>query len=356
MLPRGLPQKAVLYYSAPRDATEDKIARACAQAGLDEVSDDTLEVRAFSGTGDQVRSLCHVVSNEVTSVEQETTRVLLVASDSEVGVRELIHMEALSSLVARVEGERIVELLRENRLTSWFQPIVELSNGTDVNGGYTVFAYECLARGVDPDGSLINPGEMFSVAREAGLLFYLDRAARLSAIEHATTHQVSSTIFINFNPTAIYSPENCLATTIEAIEKRGIPRERIVFEVVESDSVGEVSHLRSILDYYRSRGFRVALDDMGAGFNSLLSLNDLRPDFVKMDIELIRGVDADPFKARIASNMLDLANKLEIPSVVEGVENEGEYQWVREHGAHYAQGFFFARPAPVPPVPQVSGN
>lgn len=120
--------------------------------------------------------------------------------------------------------------------------------------------------------------------------------------------------------------------------------------------MAEVSHLRRILDYYRTRGFRVALDDMGAGYNSLLSLNELRPDFVKVDIELIRGVDADPFKARIAANMLELANRLEIPSIVEGIENAGEYRWVRDHGASYAQGFFFARPASVPPVPRYSGD
>lgn len=81
LLPRGLPEDAVLYYSAARDATEDRIARACSEAGLDEVSDNPLEVRAFTGTGDKIRGLCRVVTREVTSVEQDTTRVLLVQRD-----------------------------------------------------------------------------------------------------------------------------------------------------------------------------------------------------------------------------------------------------------------------------------
>lgn len=355
LLPRGLPDDVILYYSAPRDATEERISQACTTSGLEPMSDNTLDVRAFAGSGEQVRALCASVSGTLTPVERETTRVLVVPRGSEVGIRELVHMESLASLSARLEGERIIELLRDGRLTTWFQPIVSLADDVRTDGAVNVFAYECLARGFDPEGNLVNPGEMFSVAREADLLFYLDRAARLSAIRQTAAFELSSAVFINFNPTAIYSPENCLATTLEAIQNRGFPREQIVFEIVESDTVSDIRHLRRILDYYRSQGFRVALDDMGAGFNSLVSLNDLRPDFVKVDIELIRGVDTDPFKARIAANMLDLANKLEIPSIVEGIENEGEYLWVREHGATYAQGYFFARPASVPPIPQGVG-
>ncbi len=351
LLPRELPEHLNLYYSAPRDATEQKLGDLCAKRGFTRISGAADEVWAFSGSREQLRALCASADDALTPVEKESTRVLVVAHGTQVGIRELVHMETFSSLTARVEGGRIIALLRDRRLTTWFQPIISLGDGVAEDGTYSVFAYECLARGFDPEGNIVSPGEMFSVARQADLLFYLDRAARLSAIEQAAAFNIPNTIFINFNPSAIYSPENCLATTFEAIQEYGLSREGIVFEIVESDSVAEMGRLRRILDFYRREGFRVALDDMGAGFNSLVSLNDLRPDFVKVDTELTRDVDTDSFKARIAGNILDLSNQLDIPSVVEGIETEGEYRWVRDHGATYAQGFFFARPASTPAIP-----
>ncbi|MDZ7728973.1 MAG: EAL domain-containing protein [Dehalococcoidia bacterium] len=118
--------------------------------------------------------------------------------------------------------------------------------------------------------------------------------------------------------------------------------------MVESDAVADADHLRRILDYYRERGYRVALDDLGAGFSSLALLEQVRPDFVKLDMHLIRRVDTNPYKAEIASGVLDLARSLGVPTIVEGIEDEGELNWVRAHGASYAQGYYLARPSELP--------
>lgn len=122
----------------------------------------------------------------------------------------------------------------------------------------------------------------------------------------------------------------------------------MVFEIVETERAHDPSHLRHILDYYREAGFRIALDDVGAGYSSLNLIHLLRPDILKLDMELIRDVDRDPYKARIAANLLHVATSLGIDALAEGIETEGELQWVREHGAKYAQGHLIARPAPQP--------
>ena len=110
----------------------------------------------------------------------------------------------------------------------------------------------------------------------------------------------------------------------------------------------DVCHLRGILNYYRAAGFKVALDDIGSGYSSLNLLHQLRPDFIKLDIELVRDVDKDPYKALVAEKIFEIAVQLGIQTIAEGVEREEEYEWVRARGANYAQGYLFGRPAPQP--------
>ena len=92
----------------------------------------------------------------------------------------------------------------------------------------------------------------------------------------------------------------------------------------------------------------MALDDIGAGYSSLNLLHQLRPDFIKLDIALIRDVDRDPYKALVAQKILEIAQRLGIETIAEGVEREEEFAWVKSTGATYAQGYLFGRPAPEP--------
>ena len=122
-----------------------------------------------------------------------------------------------------------------------------------------------------------------------------------------------------------------------------------VFEVVESDEISDIDSLMEITDHLRDAGCLLALDDVGAGYNSLNLVAQLKPDFIKIDMGLIRGVDDDVFKARVTAKLLELARELDVKTIVEGVETESEWRWAVQHGADFAQGYLFARPAPVPP-------
>jgi EAL domain-containing protein (putative c-di-GMP-specific phosphodiesterase class I) len=130
----------------------------------------------------------------------------------------------------------------------------------------------------------------------------------------------------------------------------GIEPGRFVFEVVESDQILDLGKLLMILDWFRDAGCRVALDDVGAGYNSLNLLTLVKPDFVKLDMELVRGVHRDPYKSCVARKLLELARELGVLTVAEGVETHEEWQWTRDHGADLAQGYLFAKPAPSPPT------
>jgi len=343
ILPDGLAEVSVLYISAPIEPAQQSLRR-------------ILQTRAFSVTEpfDRVfraeidrTSLEAMCENDLDSFSKrvlQDTRTLLLPREVTPTIGELVHMEPLSALRARVRGEQMLQLLREHRLTTFFQPIFSAADRT------VVHAHECLLRGLSPDGSIIAPSVMLQIAREANLLFFLDREARLSSIRQSAFHSLgkSGKVFINFNPTAIYAPEHCLRTTVAAAEQSGIPRENLVFEIIESDSVTDTKHLVNILNYYRERGFKVALDDLGAGYNSLTSLSQLRPDYMKLDMELTRGVQTDEYRAAITENLLNLAGRLGIATIAEGIETEEEFAWLKEHGADYVQGFLLARPESHP--------
>lgn len=295
-----------------------------------------------------LRRFCNEVERVLTHAELQQSRSLFTTRSGPPVLEDLIALEPLATLLARARGIWLQEILNQGRLTNEFQPIVHAREPD------RVFAYECLLRGVGVDGSRIAPDELYKSARDADLLFALDRAARLTAIENAITHGLDAHhahLFINFNPTSIYDPSHCLRSTAAAIANSELRPEQIVFEVVESDQIEDIPHLVGIVDYYRNSGFKVALDDLGSGYGSLNLLGGLRPDYVKLDMQLVRAVDRDPYRSAIVRRLLDLAQDLGIETIAEGIETEEELEWVSDHGADYIQGYHIARPGSPPPFP-----
>ncbi|MFP4508690.1 MAG: EAL domain-containing protein [Spirochaetaceae bacterium] len=346
VLPTRLSGPLDVYISAPLATVEERIRAAFAAEQI-QAQDLFNGIRRYRVSAQTLETVCSSGLSSLSDRAKRDTRALIVTPDTNPTIRNLVHMKSLDGMIAEVEGGGIIEMLEAKRLETWFQPIVSVEDRS-------LFAYECLSRGRDAEDNIIRPDHMFGVARRSNLLYYLDRDARITAIRGASRLGLASKIFINFNPVSIYSPETCLQTTIEELESSNLDADQVVFEIVESDRVRDIGQLTAILDHYRSRNFKVALDDLGAGFNSLTSLDKLRPDYMKLDLELTRNVDSDPYKARICENLLALADKLGVESIVEGIETPDEYRWIRDHGAKYVQGYLIARPAPEPPEPDYS--
>lgn len=346
LLPDALPTEGVLYILPPISESRVALKQYLRLSGqhFDEPHAGIFAIPYGPGG---LKRLCSDFLCRIGHLEMQDTRTLVLEPGVHPDIADLARMQPLSALVARMEGDWLTALLREERLGVHFQPIVPVADPG------TPFAYECLARGFDEAGGMVPPDRMFSVAREADMLFHLDRACRLAVIREATSHGAGPRIFVNFNPTAIYNPDYCLRTTLAAIEEHDLSPAQVVFEVVESDEIRDTGHLRKVLEFYRERGFLVALDDMGAGFSSLNLLAEMRPDFVKFDMGLVRGVDRDDYKARILAAMLDLSAKLGVRSIAEGVETRGEWAWLADNGADLAQGYLLARPAADPPRPAI---
>ena len=172
----------------------------------------------------------------------------------------------------------------------------------------------------------------------------------MCALESVVQQSVQTGIFINFNPRYLEHSFARLKETIDVAAKCHIPTDRCVFEVVESDEIDDYAKLNRIVAYCRQVGCRVALDDVGAGYNSLNLISEVQPDYIKIDRELISDVHRDVYRSRVAKKLVELAQELGIRTVVEGIEVQEEWEWAIESGADYGQGFFFARPAEQPPL------
>ncbi|TVR04711.1 MAG: EAL domain-containing protein [Deltaproteobacteria bacterium] len=277
---------------------------------------------------------------ELSPIEAADVRIFLGPPDT-FGIAHGRHVTSLPDAHARLRADWLLDLLEGQRLVSWMQPLFLAADST-------LDGYEFLLRGLDADGGIIAPGPMFDVARRADLLFQLDLAARRTAIRTAAEQGIAERIFINFTPNAIYDPAFCLRATVQLVEEAGLSPDRVIFEITEGDHEHDTDHLRAILRFYRSRGFRVALDDVGAGFATLNRLHELQPDIVKIDMAIVRGADGDPFKRTIARKLIETAQELDIQTVAEGIETEGERRYFAELGTTWLQGWHLARPAPTP--------
>lgn len=335
-----------LYLSPPTPEALAVLADYFAAAGVtcDPVAPGVLGVDLSPGL---LARMAEELPGRLTDTQAATTKALRLRPGVTPSLADLMNTKPLSAVFDGVRYQWLADLLREDRLVTHFQPIVPAADPG------TVFGYEALSRGEDASGGPVPPRDLFAAARSADLLALLDRQARVTAIRSFVRAAVpaSARLFVNFNPTAIYTPAHCLRTTFRAIADVGLSADRVVFEVVESDEVRDTAHLTGLIETYRSAGFGVALDDVGAGYSSLNLLARLRPDYVKVDMGLTRNVDRDGYKAAVVGKLLEMARALGVRTVVEGVETVGEWLWARDHGADYVQGYLFARPASAPPRP-----
>lgn len=212
-----------------------------------------------------------------------------------------------------------------------FQPIVRHSDRG-------LFGYEALVRSAH--APMAGPGEILQTAEQLGRLGELGRAIHGRVAQAARAAPAGAAIFVNLHPWDLRDEGLFAARSPLA----GIA-DRVVLEITERASLDHVPDLRGRIDALRRQGFRIAVDDLGAGYAGLSWVADLAPDVVKVDMSLIRGVDRDPTRARLVRAISELCAELRIRTVAEGVETPAERDALSAIGCDLMQGFLFARPA-----------
>lgn len=220
--------------------------------------------------------------------------------------------------------------------TMALQPIVDIQSNRP-------FAYEALVRGINGEGA----GQVLAKVNDENR-YRFDQACRVKAIERASVLRLQDIpdclLSINFMPNAVYRPETCIRATLEASREFNFPTNRLMFEVTEGEKVSDPGHLVGIFHEYRRQGFTTAIDDFGAGYAGLNLLAEFQPHVLKLDMELIRGIAGNKARQAIVAGVMEVARRLDITIIAEGVETADERDCLETFGVRYMQGYLFARP------------
>lgn len=210
------------------------------------------------------------------------------------------------------------------------QPIVDVK-------AREVFGDEALAR--LRDDTIPHIGALLLAAERLGEVEALGRTIRAAISQVSLPPRAS--LFVNLHVSdlldeQLFNPEAPLSKVAD----------RIVLEITERASIDHIGDIGLRIERLRSMGFRIAVDDLGAGYAGLASFVQLRPDVVKLDMGLIRGIDQDPVRQTLVRSVLDACRDLGIATIAEGIETSAERDTVLSLGCHLHQGYLFAKPGP----------
>lgn len=239
-------------------------------------------------------------------------------------------------------GRELLNIFEDNNIRSYFQPIVGLKTRS-------IFAFEALCRG--PENSpLYSPANLFSVATEHHCLLEMDLMARHKAIQtfsdEVETHQNMAKLFLNISVSSLVNPSHQSGLTLDCLKEAGLNLGQVVIEITELQPVEDNRLFLNAIQHYRKMGFKVAIDDLGSGYNGLKLWSEVKPDFVKIDKHFISNIDKQADKYRFMETIVTLANSLGTKIIAEGVETEAELQILEKLGVDFVQGFLLKKPSP----------
>lgn len=300
---------------------------------------------AFGDTDvDAMLALSEFVSALIGAHSELSMLLAHVMTDSDERGQRALTARFIASVIlpeaAEIKGQqhRLDALLAQpDTLEAVFQPIVHLASGTTV-------AYEGLTR--FPASSELTPAQWFGVARRLGRGVALEHAALCTTLAAARRIPGQYPVAVNLSPSAALEP---------AIHDALMTQDRaLVVEITEHEPFPD--GLGAVLTHLRDRGIRVAVDDAGAGYASFTQLLRLRPDVIKIDGELIAGIDDDPVKRALATALKAMASELHAKTVAEAVETPSQLQTLVRLGIEYGQGFHLGRPQPGARLATQSGR
>jgi EAL domain-containing protein (putative c-di-GMP-specific phosphodiesterase class I)/CheY-like chemotaxis protein len=241
----------------------------------------------------------------------------------------LVHLGSLDALVGDRAGLEVhfESALRSLRMA--YQPVVSSADGQ-------LFAHEALVRTGEP--AFPHPGSLLAAAERLDRLPDLGRRIR-SSIAGTMGNGLPGTVFVNMHPQDFLDE-----TLFEALSPLAHQASRVVLEVTERTALDTVGDVASRVKALRKLGYRIAIDDLGAGYAGLSSFAALEPDVVKLDMSLIRDLDREPVKRRVVGSMAALCRELGVLVVAEGIETESERSAVVTEGCDLLQGYLLGRP------------
>lgn len=263
---------------------------------------------------------------------------VVIAADGSVPLQRLI-LRGLDAAYADAYGERDRKLqerraalevvIAHRQVTAVFQPILDLEQER-------VLGWEALARG--PAGEMENPAFLFDLASRTGMVWQLERLCRDAAATQLPSLPPGQHLFLNIDAESMFDPSLSLRASKENFGGR------VVLELTERAAITDFRLFQRVLEMVRQLGMRFAIDDLGSAYSGLRLVAESRPDFIKVDMGVTRGLQLDDVRAELVRMLLHLSQRIGSTLIVEGVETAEDLAVLRGLGVRYVQGFLFGPP------------
>lgn len=235
------------------------------------------------------------------------------------------------------EVEELKNIIKNKNILTVYQPIVSLSDGR-------IIGYEALSRG-PVDSSLQSPDKLFKAAQIHNKTWELEQLCRVKAIEKAAGIEKNKYLFINVDPYIFKDEKFKKGFTKEFLAKHNMSPDCIIFEITEKTCIEDYKSFKKALNNYVDQGYKIAIDDTGSGYSGLKMLNETKPHFIKIDMDLIRNINEDSFKQSLIECFVKLSEATNMKLIAEGIETKEEVETLINLGVYAGQGFFIGRPA-----------
>ncbi|MBN2438129.1 MAG: EAL and GGDEF domain-containing protein [Deltaproteobacteria bacterium] len=240
-------------------------------------------------------------------------------------------------------GANAAKFIESLKIRPHFHPVVDLFSAS-------VLGFEVLSRGVPP---MTMPRDMFDEAKRLGVTWELEMACRVSAFREISAMPDefrSHLYFINVSPDVFNDPRLVERFTLSRLKDFGVDPRQLVIEITEEKLFDCFVQFGSLVAHYTNQGFKIALDDFGAGYSGLINLVASTPHYLKLDMAIVREVHKHDYKQKLVKAITALASSVNARLIAEGVECMEELEVLIRHGVRYVQGYIFGRPEPAPYV------
>ncbi|QPQ33505.1 MULTISPECIES: EAL domain-containing protein [unclassified Lysinibacillus] len=235
------------------------------------------------------------------------------------------------------------KIIETKDLHTFFQPIMNLQTKETMG-------FEALNRPT-PSDLFSSVDQFYEFVGQTDCVFLFECFCRNLSLQrfkerlHGELLNKDYMLFLNIHPNVLLDKKYNSGETLQLLKELGIKPQQVVFELTERSAVLDFVEFERVLSHYRSQGYRIAVDDMGSGYNSLKTLIYLKPEFIKLDRSLIQFIDKNSEQQQLVTLLMSYAEQAETKIIAEGIERQEELNYLQDIGIHYAQGYAIGKPS-----------
>lgn len=255
------------------------------------------------------------------SIERRSMLLMPIENKDQPKFSELKRLKSLDYWVHFFSQKALIKVIENQSISIFFQPILNLETGN-------IYGYHALTRGIDDSGALIPANDLFDTAKRIGLLEPLDQLCRETAIKRAGVLGIKEKLFINFMPEVIFDPQRVYEQMGHVVKESDLDDSQIILDVVETEFQTDFNHLNRVYKYYKNKGFKLALDEINCSFSLQYALVDVKPDYMKIDMDIIHDIHHNKENQMSLKNYLELSKSNDIHLLAEGIEKKEEMEYL----------------------------